>query len=364
MKKCVFFVSDTSHWGPFRQLELLLQHGSTEKISAEVVQVCFQQPSEKTVKESSNFRFRQVVLPRHNLFAFRQLEQLLRLIDPDTIFNWCGGPFVNLAARRSDCELVEIQFDRDQCRRNLSWKRLTRQPDLFVTNDSQLVEQRFGDYLPSHVEIIAKAIGITSDDEKSHGVARERLRSELKISGDAKVVTSIAPLVPASSLKDLIWANDLLFCIRHDVHLLIVGRGPQLWRLQRFARTTESKNNVHFLDDLGDLAVIGADCFWNTLDEGEPEGVLAAMANGIPVVSTIHSPDQYLLQHQRTVLGVERGRRDQFARWTKYVLEQPEPIARMTRQAQDLVLRTRRNEIIAEKFERVLLGEMSGHPHE
>jgi glycosyltransferase involved in cell wall biosynthesis len=233
---------------------------------------------------------------------------------------------------------------------------------LFVTNDSQLVEQRFDDSSPPRVEIIAKAIGTGTNIETSHDVARERLRSELKISGQAKVVSSIAPLVPASSLKDLIWANDLLYCIRHDVHLLIVGRGPQLWRLQRFARTTESKNNVHFRDDLGDLAITGADCFWNTLNETEPEGVLMAMANEIPVVSTIHSLDQGLLQHQRTVLGVERGRRDQFARWTKYVLEQPESIARMTRQAREFVHRTCRNEIIAEQFERVLFGEMSGHP--
>ncbi|MEQ1904964.1 MAG: glycosyltransferase [Pirellulaceae bacterium] len=239
---------------------------------------------------------------------------------------------------------------------------MTRTPDLFVTNDSQLVEQRFGDDLPTRVEIISKMAGTATDDEKSGEVAREQLRSDLQISGDAKVVTSIAPLVPASSLKDLIWANDLLHCIRHDVHLLIVGRGPQQWRLQRFARTTESKNNVHFRDDLGDVAINGADCYWNSLSEAEPEGVLTAMANGIPVVSVIHSLDQDLLQHQRTVLGVERGRRDQFARWTKYVLEQSESIARMTCQAQDYVHRTRRHEIIVEQFERVFLGEMSGHP--
>jgi glycosyltransferase involved in cell wall biosynthesis len=145
-------------------------------------------------------------------------------------------------------------------------------------------------------------------------------------------VLTQAPLEPSNSLKDLIWALDLLCCIRRDVHLVILGTGSQRWRLERFARSTEVLPNLHFVDALELVNFRSVDFYWNSISQWESAGLLQALSCQVPVVST-YLPGCELLRHQQTAMLTELGSRDQFARWTKYLLEHPAAAEQMAAQA-------------------------------
>ncbi|HMP80917.1 MAG TPA: glycosyltransferase [Pirellulaceae bacterium] len=157
---------------------------------------------------------------------------------------------------------------------------------------------------------------------------------------ERRMIVAAAPLVPATRHKDLIWALDLLNCIRDDLHLLILGDGSQRQRLLKFAESTAARNRVTFgANHQRVLDLIAcADVYWHGhLGQWEPDGLLWAMAHGVPVVSAWGPATQGIVRYQQTGLGVELGRRDQFARWTKYILEQEESAQRMVAQGRQWV---------------------------
>jgi glycosyltransferase involved in cell wall biosynthesis len=118
---------------------------------------------------------------------------------------------------------------------------------------------------------------------------RAELLDELELPADARLVGVVGRLWPQKRVKDLIWTADLVKCVRDDVHVLIVGDGPQRWRLERFARQTQILDKVHFLGHRGDVPRIMAhlDLLWLGSEyEGQPNVVLEAMAAGVPVIGT------------------------------------------------------------------------------
>jgi glycosyltransferase involved in cell wall biosynthesis len=154
---------------------------------------------------------------------------------------------------------------------------------------------------------------------------RNLLRSLLGLPETARIAGAVAPLVPRSRLKDLIWATDLLTVVRDDFRLAIFGCGWQYERLKRFASFTEAENHVHFLGqpDQAWEMFQGLDFFWHSHRfEPLPINLMNAMQLGIPVISVVAPGTEELVFHQQTGFGVSFGARDEFARWTKFIIEQ------------------------------------------
>ena len=112
------------------------------------------------------------------------------------------------------------------------------------------------------------------------------LLAELGLPAGARLIGSVAKLTLASRIKDLIWAADLLKVIRADVHLLVVGDGPQRAILERFRRQCHIDDKVHFLgpraDPRGSCGC--ATCSGRPATRGLRGSLVEAMAAGIPVV--------------------------------------------------------------------------------
>jgi glycosyltransferase involved in cell wall biosynthesis len=181
------------------------------------------------------------------------------------------------------------------------------------------------------------AVAVSPPCPGDRPVVRRAVGDFLQIPSDAQWIVTVADLVPENQLKDLIWGLDLLHCIRDDVHLLVIGRGPQLPRLQRFAELTESASQIHWLGlpDDADRIVAAADVYWQAhLNDVVPQGMMLAMAARVPVVSAWGQATAPLVIPQQTAWAVPLGGRDQFARWTKYILENPEATQLMVDQAQ------------------------------
>lgn len=168
--------------------------------------------------------------------------------------------------------------------------------------------------------------------------AREELLVRMGIENpEALVITAIADFTPRTRLKDLIWAASLLNCVQYDVHLLIFGSGPQRPKLKTYMDRTQSHRYVHLLNHspLVELALAGSQVYWHShLTRPTPTELMMAQSNGVPAVSVLGPGTDELVLHQQTAFATNYGARDEFARWTKYVLEQAEPTHQLVIQAQ------------------------------
>jgi glycosyltransferase involved in cell wall biosynthesis len=168
--------------------------------------------------------------------------------------------------------------------------------------------------------------GETADRSES----RRQLLGAVGLNDDNVVlVGSVADLEPRTRLKDLIWAADLLSCIRDDVHLILVGSGWQKSRLIKFLAPTGAR--VHFLAerDLEPRHLAGLDIYWQShAIQPLPAAMMRAMALGVPVISVAGPGLNEIVRHQQTGMIVNVGARNEFASWTKFMVEH----ARLARQ--------------------------------
>lgn len=293
---------------------------------------------------------------RDGFHVVRELRQLIASLSPTIVHTWCGVAELLTLIAVEDASLIK-PFLRPLKRFRLISTELYRQPEKrFV---QQFAENRMAErvermivphesvkqhlvgngYRESRISIVPNALATTTvlDRLKS----KRELRSRLDVPESSKVAGTVARLHHRSRLKDLIWATDLLTCVREDFHFIIIGSGTQLKQLNRFVALTESKSHVHFLGqpDSPENLVAGLDFYWHShLNDPLSGNLLSAMAHGIPAIS-VHGPGtEPVVRHQETGMAVNFGARDEFARWTKYFIEQTDSTQQLARQGRDHVV--------------------------
>lgn len=167
---------------------------------------------------------------------------------------------------------------------------------------------------------------------ESAAVARDELLCELRLPPHARLIGAIGRLWPQKRVKDLIWTTELLKVIRDDVHLLIIGDGPQREALERYARLVRIDDKVHFLGQREDVPRLlpHLDVVWlASAYEGLPNVVMEALVTAVPVVCTDIPGNRELVAHGETGFLVPVGDRGGFARYTQKILEDPELAKRL-----------------------------------
>ena len=132
--------------------------------------------------------------------------------------------------------------------------------------------------------------------------------------------------------KDLIWAAELMKSARDDTHFLIIGDGPQRWRLERFIRQIQLEDRMHLLGERTDVGRILPllDLFWiGSGYEGQSNAVLEAMQAALPVIASDIPGNRDLVIPQETGYLVPVGDRAEFARKAHYLLNQNDERLRM-----------------------------------
>ena len=258
-----------------------------------------------------------------------RLRKLICKIEPNIVHAWCQpAERVTLAATvkfQSAAKFVtELQL---RPTTNMTMEAIDRrlgEPVIqyIVPHEEVKASLVSHQYREDRITVVPNAIGLSSIDRE---VARRKLIQLGGFGDDVHIAGAVAPLVPRSRLKDLIWATDLLTCIRDDIHFFIFGCGSQRKRLERFASQTEAGHHVHFIDSemhAFDL-IPGLDFFWQShINEPLPSAMHHAMQNGVPVISVYGPGTSESIEHQVTGFATNFGARDEFARWTKYLLEQ------------------------------------------
>jgi len=154
-------------------------------------------------------------------------------------------------------------------------------------------------------------------------LTRRQLLRELKLPEDAKLIGLIGRLWPQKRVQDAIWATDLLKVIRDDVHLLVIGDGPERARLLRFREQVRIADKVHFLGERGDVPQLlpHLDLLWSSSGyEGQSNVILEAMAAGVPVVATDVAGTRELIVHGETGYLVPVGDRAALAGYAERLL--------------------------------------------
>jgi glycosyltransferase involved in cell wall biosynthesis len=263
-------------------------------------------------------------------FAYWRLRTEIKRIQPDIVQTWlfAANAYGRQAAISTDVKHVlasERCVDPWKSRIQLSIDRvLAKRTERIITNSSGVVQFYAENGLPGEkFVVIPNGIRPFAPTES---VSREALLQELKLPGDSKLIGAIGRLWPQKRVKDLIWATDLLQCIRDDTHLLVIGDGPQRWRLERYAQQTNVLKRVHFLGERGDVArfLPHLDLLWMASGyEGQSNAVMEAMSAGVPVVASDIPGNRDLVIHEQTGFLVDVGDRGGFAQRAEQLLDDP-----------------------------------------
>jgi glycosyltransferase involved in cell wall biosynthesis len=284
--------------------------------------------------------------------AYWRLRRHIRQLRPDLVHTWLFA--ANAYGRQAAFQAgVKHVVAGERCVD--PWKRwhelaldryLARRTRRIVTNSQGVVDFYVRHGIPAtQFAVIPNAV----QPPVSSTIPRSQLLEQLGLPGDSRLIVAVNRLWPQKRVKDLIWAADLLKVIRDDTHLLIVGDGPQRWRLERYRDQVEIADRVHFLGERSDVPQLmpHCDCLWLASQyEGQSNAILEAMAAGVPVVATDIAGNRDLVLHQTTGLLVPVGDRAGFAQSTQRLLEDPALAAAFGEAARQRVLQ----EFSAEKM--------------
>ena len=263
--------------------------------------------------------------------AYRRLAAHIAELKPDIVHTWifAANAYGRQAAFRAGVKHVIAS---ERCVD--PWKRwhelaidryLARRTERIVVNSAGVRDFYVGHGIPEDRFVtIPNGIRPTASIEPS---TREEVLQELGLPSDARLIGAVNRLWPQKRIKDLIWGADLLKCVRGDTHLLIVGDGPQRWRMERYNYQMKTEDRVHFLGERDDVPRLlpHLDCLWLASSyEGQSNAIMEAMSAGVPVVTTDIPGNRDLVIHEKTGYLVTVGDRSAIARQTKVLLENPE----------------------------------------
>jgi glycosyltransferase involved in cell wall biosynthesis len=155
---------------------------------------------------------------------------------------------------------------------------------------------------------------------------------EFDIPPGSPVIGFIGRLAKQKRVDDLVWTMALLIVLQPDVHLLLIGDGPERDKLTKFARDIKVDEATRFTGHRPDAAKLlrVMNVFWLASDfEGLSNSLMEAMAAGVPVVVSNIPPNRELVVDGETGFLVNVGDRVAFQQFTERLLADPKLAKRM-----------------------------------
>ena len=143
-----------------------------------------------------------------------------------------------------------------------------------------------------------------------HPVDKAKIRSELGLDPDARLIAVVATLTAPKGHSFLIKAMATVVFHHPDVHTLFIGDGYLREDLQAQVKDLNLCSHIHFLGNRADVPSLlaASDLFaLPSLWEGLSMALLEAMAAGKPIVATAVSGTGQVLTHGETGLIVPPG---------------------------------------------------------
>ncbi len=273
--------------------------------------------------------------------AYLRTKKTIQSLRPDLVHTWifaanCYGRHAALSAGVRCVIGGERCVDRWKAWHEFAIDRyLARHSRCVVVNSPGVRDFYAGKGIP--IDKLAVVPNGIPEFVPSESVDREALLRELRIPSGSRLIGAVGRLWPQKRIKDLIWAADLLKVIRDDTHLLIIGDGPQQWRLMRYRDQVRIQDRVHFLGHRSDVPRLleHLDCLWLASGyEGQSNAIMEGMAAGKPVVATDIVGNRDLIQSEINGILVPVGDRAAFARRTNQLLDDPALAVQLSQSAQ------------------------------
>lgn len=276
--------------------------------------------------------------------AFRRLRRVIAEQRPDIVHTWlfAANSYGRWAAIK---ERVPVVLGGERCVD--LWKRgyefwidryLARRTRGIVTN-SEGVRDFYSRHGIDRERFFIIPNGI-EPREVDPIAARAKLLEATGLEDPVKLIVAVGRLWPQKRLKDLIWGTELISCVRDDVHLCLIGEGPERWRLERFAAQVKIDPHIHFLGHRADAAqlVAGADQFWiGSAFEGQSNALMEAMRAGRSVVASDIPGNRDLVIDDQTGRLFPLGDRAALARESLKLLEDAEQASALGRGAAEWI---------------------------
>lgn len=283
-------------------------------------------------------------------FCLSKLSRIIRDWRPDLIHGWLfagnaysrlvaggrGQPPVIVSERCVDSWKSGWQLQLDR------WQ-ISRTARLVGNSHSVADFYRQQQFPADRIRVVPNGIELPAPASDLPTADRDRRRAELcGLPPGAKVVGFVGRLARQKRVSDLIWAMLLLESLRDDVHMVLVGDGPERESLERYTRDLNLESRIHFLGHRREIPAILPllDLFCLASDfEGMSNSVMEAMAVGLPVVASDIPPNRELVIEGQTGHLVPVGDRAQFARTALPLLENPGLAAQMGAAGRDRMAR-------------------------
>lgn len=220
---------------------------------------------------------------------YRQLRRRLREFQPDIIhaWGWASLRLAWLATLRSGAfraPSLVTSASLPEARRGAGWAQLDT---WLLRNVCQVVALGSAE-VRSYLDLGVRPTRIA---ETAPGVLIADVPgppSEQPVPEDARVVMCVGPVEPDKGFRTAIWAVDILRYLFADLHLVVVGEGSDVPHLQRFARSINVSEFVHFVGRVPQMWpwLHRAEVVWvPTRTNGGTFVALEALAAGRPVVA-------------------------------------------------------------------------------
>lgn len=275
--------------------------------------------------------------------AYWELKRLIARLQPDLIHAWmfAANAYGFAAARACGVHnfiLGQRCVDPWKSRLQLKIDQMLAERSRCVVVNSEGVRDFYAKHgTPAErIRVIPNGVPAPGQNETT----RSQLLAELELPADARIIGLVGRLWPQKRVKDAIWAADLLKVIRPDVHLLIVGDGPQRDVLRRFRDLVRIRDRVHFLGARDDVPRLMPhfDVLLSTSGyEGQSNVILEAMTLGVPVVATDIPGTRELIVSNESGILVPVGDRAAFAKRANYILNDSALAARLASAARERV---------------------------
>lgn len=340
-RRILLIVESLFPLGPASQLVILAKHLAEQGFDIHVATLGDAPQSGYPAPPGCHVHHLQI--DKRDWLAWRKIQKLVDMIQPDLCHDWSAEGITSAALAGSVPHVSSLGYLPGD---EFSWPVLlkkrwdgaSRTRTQWVASHARVAQALTHSNAPnSEVLIIPPGVEEVAIDRD---LARQTALDSCNLKPSAVIAGIYAPLVPVTRLKDLIWAIDLMSCVLDDVHLIILGQGSQRDRLKRFLRCTAAPSQVHFVGTPANTLdlIAGLDVYWHShLQWPLPIGLLTAMRSGVPAVSVLGAETQSVIIHQTTGFGVNLGARDEFARWTKFLVDLKEPGQLLARQGRDHV---------------------------
>lgn len=159
-------------------------------------------------------------------------------------------------------------------------------------------------------------------------LTRQEFLAEQWLPADSILIAVAGPLIREQQVDEAIWYFELVRTLEERVRLLIFGDGPDLPRLERFARLTSEPAAIRLLGYRSDFRQLlpYTNLFWHTAAEQKsparlPLTVLEAMAAGLPIIAHEGPTLRQIITDGQDGLLVADKDRAAFARQTLRLVE-------------------------------------------